>query len=73
MMKEINKLKRLIKKGRGLKKFHTCIDINQPLISSELRKLVKNLKEMNLKGLVLFYYTKENKNKLNFIANHISG
>ncbi|MHA1377661.1 MAG: family 10 glycosylhydrolase [Candidatus Helarchaeota archaeon] len=66
--KEINELKKLIKKGRGLKKFHSSININLPVNTNEFKKILFNLREMKLKGLVLFYISKVNKNKLKLIS-----
>ncbi|MHA1301113.1 MAG: family 10 glycosylhydrolase [Candidatus Helarchaeota archaeon] len=59
VIKEINDLKKLIKKGRGLTKFYTSINIHLPIKTTEITKLFSTLHEMKLRGLVLYYYKEE--------------
>lgn len=67
IVKEIAELKKLIEKGRGIKKFYTCININSLIKKNFFKILIKSLQEFNVKGIVLFYYKEENKNKLKYI------
>ncbi|MFX0136716.1 MAG: hypothetical protein ACFFDN_23975, partial [Candidatus Hodarchaeota archaeon] len=67
IIKEINELKKLIKKARGLRKFYTCININEQIPRNELQSIINTLKQSGVKGIVLFHYKKEYENKLEFI------
>jgi len=64
LIKEINELRKLIKKARGLRKFYSCININEQFRVDELKNIVDNIKQLGVKGIVLFHYKKEYEMKL---------
>ncbi|NVM03651.1 MAG: hypothetical protein HWN67_15075 [Candidatus Helarchaeota archaeon] len=59
IIKEINELRDLIKKARGLKKFYTCINLDEKIQENELQRVINTTKQIGVKGIVFFQYKKE--------------
>ncbi|MFX1451357.1 MAG: hypothetical protein ACFFCM_10970 [Promethearchaeota archaeon] len=68
VIREINELRKIIKKARGLRKFYSCININEQFQVNELKNIIDNIKQLGVKGIVLFHYKKEYEVKLELLG-----
>ncbi len=68
IIKEINELKKLIKKARGLKKFYTCISLDEQIQKNEFQRIINATKQIGVKGIVFFHYKKEFELRLEIIS-----